>query len=49
MSFHITGDPAADAVLDESPFALLAAMMLDQQYPMDNRYGFEGHVQACVR
>ena len=30
MGFQITGDPAADKVLDESPFALLAAMMLDQ-------------------
>lgn len=30
MAFHITGDPAADKVLDESPFALLAGMMLDQ-------------------
>ena len=30
MALHITGDPAADAVLDGSPFALLAAMILDQ-------------------
>lgn len=30
MSFNITGDPAADKVLDESPFALVVGMMLDQ-------------------
>jgi hypothetical protein len=30
MSFNITGDPAADKVLDDSPFALLAAVVLDQ-------------------
>ncbi len=46
MSFHITGDPAADAVLDESPFALLAAMMLDQQYPMEHAFAFEGRAPA---
>jgi len=38
MGFHITGDPAADKVLDESPFALLAGMMLDQQYPMEHAF-----------
>ena len=36
MAINITGDPAADKVLEESPFALLAGMMLDQQDPMDN-------------
>lgn len=38
MGFNITGDPAADKVLDESPFALLAAMMLDQQFPMERAF-----------
>ncbi|QNN53013.1 HhH-GPD-type base excision DNA repair protein [Nocardioides mesophilus] len=38
MGFHITGDPAADKVLDESSFALLAAMMLDQQFPMERAF-----------
>ncbi len=38
MGFHITGDPAADKVLDESPFALLAGMMLDQQFPMERAF-----------
>jgi uncharacterized HhH-GPD family protein len=38
MSFHLTGDPAADEVLDASPFALLVGMMLDQQYPMEHAF-----------
>jgi len=38
VALHITGDPAADAVLDESSFALLAAMMLDQQFPMEHAF-----------
>lgn len=38
MALHITGDAAADKVLDESPFALLAGMMLDQQYPMEHAF-----------
>jgi uncharacterized HhH-GPD family protein len=28
-------DPEADALLESSPFALLTAMLLDQQYPME--------------
>lgn len=47
MGFNITGDPAADAVLDESPFALLAAMMLDQQYPME--HAFRGPAKVLDR
>ena len=31
MGFNITADPAADKVPDESSFALLVAMLLDQQ------------------
>jgi uncharacterized HhH-GPD family protein len=38
MGFHIAGDPAADKVLDESPFALLTAMLLDQQFPMERAF-----------
>ena len=38
MSFHIAGDPAADAVLDEHPFGLLTAMLLDQQFPMERAF-----------
>lgn len=32
----IAQEPAADALLSRDPFALLAGMLLDQQYPMDN-------------
>lgn len=38
MGFQIAGDPAADRVLDEHPFALVAGMMLDQQYPMEHAF-----------
>ena len=44
---HITGDPRADAVLDENPFALLAGMMLDQQYPME--HAFRGPAKVLDR
>src|SRR5688500_17593803 len=38
MALNLTGDPEADAVLDENPFALLAGMMLDQQFPMERAF-----------
>lgn len=38
MPFHITGLPEADAILDEDPFAVLVAMLLDQQYPMEHAF-----------
>jgi uncharacterized HhH-GPD family protein len=38
MGFHITGEAKSDAVLDQYPFALLAGMMLDQQYPMEHAF-----------
>jgi uncharacterized HhH-GPD family protein len=47
MAIHITGDPAADKVLDASPFALLAGMMLDQQYPME--HAFRGPAKVLDR
>jgi uncharacterized HhH-GPD family protein len=47
MAIHITGDPAADQVLDESPFALLVGMMLDQQYPME--HAFRGPAKVVDR
>jgi len=47
MGFQITGDPAADKVLDDSPFALLAGMMLDQQYPME--HAFRGPAKVVDR
>lgn len=36
MSFQVTGLPEADAVLDEHPFAVVVAMLLDQQYGMEH-------------
>src|SRR6476469_5250418 len=47
MAFQLTGEPAADAVLDESSFALLAGMMLDQQYPME--HAFRGPFKVTQR
>ena len=47
MGFHITGEPASDAVLDDSPFALLVGMMLDQQYPME--HAFRGPAKVLER
>jgi uncharacterized HhH-GPD family protein len=47
MPIHITGDPAADQVLTDDPFALLAGMMLDQQYPME--HAFRGPAKVLDR
>ncbi|QBX56891.1 Fe-S cluster assembly protein HesB [Nocardioides seonyuensis] len=47
MPIRITGDPAADKILEESPFALLAGMMLDQQYPME--HAFRGPAKVVDR
>jgi uncharacterized HhH-GPD family protein len=47
MGLNITGDPAADKLLEESPFALLAGMMLDQQYPME--HAFRGPAKVLER
>jgi uncharacterized HhH-GPD family protein len=38
MSLQIAQDERADAVLSEHPFALLAGMMLDQQFPMERAF-----------
>ncbi|WP_307865080.1 HhH-GPD-type base excision DNA repair protein [Myceligenerans salitolerans] len=38
VSFHVTGMPEADAVLDEHPFAVVVAMLLDQQYGMEHAF-----------
>lgn len=38
MNFQIAGEPAADQVLDEYPFALVMGMMLDQQYGMEHAF-----------
>lgn len=34
----ITGDQRADELLERDPFALLAGMMLDQQFPMERAF-----------
>jgi uncharacterized HhH-GPD family protein len=47
MAIHITGDPHADQVLTDSPFALLVGMMLDQQYPME--HAFRGPAKVLDR
>ncbi|MGI8645141.1 MAG: HhH-GPD-type base excision DNA repair protein [Nocardioides sp.] len=47
MPIHIAGDEAADRVLADSPFALLAGMMLDQQYPME--HAFRGPAKVLDR
>ena len=47
MGLHITGDDHADQVLTDSPFALLAGMMLDQQYPME--HAFRGPAKVLER
>lgn len=39
-SIPVTGDPEADALLVEDPFALLLGMLLDQQVPME--WAFKG-------
>ncbi|WP_307856933.1 HhH-GPD-type base excision DNA repair protein [Mycolicibacter acidiphilus] len=35
---HLTGDPAADALLSDNPFALLIGMTLDQQVTMESAF-----------
>ena len=38
MVIQIAQDPHADRVLEESPFALLTGMLLDQQFPMERAF-----------
>jgi uncharacterized HhH-GPD family protein len=38
MRLQIAQDPAADEVLSTNAFALLAGMMLDQQFPMERAF-----------
>lgn len=38
MALQIAQDPVADQVLTDNPFALLAGMMLDQQFPMERAF-----------
>lgn len=47
MGFQIAMEPAADRVLDDYPFALLAGMMLDQQFAME--HAFRGPAKVLER
>jgi len=38
MTLWMTGDDAADRLLDDDPFALLVGMLLDQQVPMETAF-----------
>ena len=38
VTLHLVGDPEADALLAEDPFALLIGMLLDQQVPMESAF-----------
>ena len=43
----VTGDPVADALVRDDPFALLLGMMLDQQVPME--WAFKGPARLAER
>ncbi|HMO11717.1 MAG TPA: HhH-GPD-type base excision DNA repair protein [Actinotalea sp.] len=43
---NLTGDPAADALLERDPFALLVGMLLDQQVPMENAFAGPAKIAA---
>ncbi|MEO9324573.1 HhH-GPD-type base excision DNA repair protein [Nocardioides sp. C4-1] len=47
MPYRITGLDEADQILTDHPFALLAGMMLDQQYPME--HAFRGPAKVTER
>jgi uncharacterized HhH-GPD family protein len=47
MGFQITGEPAADAVLDEYPLAVVIGMQLDQQYGIE--HAFRGGYKILTR
>jgi uncharacterized HhH-GPD family protein len=38
MALYLSGDPEADALLSEDPFALLIGMVLDQQVPLERAF-----------
>ena len=38
VKLPLTGDPAADRLLEEDPLALLVGMLLDQQVPMEKAF-----------
>ena len=47
MTLNITGDPDADRLLDDDPFALLLGMLLDQQVAMET--AFAGPLKVLQR
>lgn len=38
MALHISGDPEADGLISDDPLALLIAMVLDQQVPLEKAF-----------
>ena len=38
MKLPLSGDPAADQLLEDDPLALLIGMLLDQQIPMEKAF-----------
>ncbi|MGF7234805.1 MAG: HhH-GPD-type base excision DNA repair protein, partial [Frankia sp.] len=38
MGLNLSRDPAADALLDDDPMALLIGMVLDQQIPLERAF-----------
>jgi uncharacterized HhH-GPD family protein len=44
MGLHLAQDPAADALLSRSAFALLIGMLLDQQVPMEWAFSAPGRL-----
>lgn len=48
MELHITGDPAADKLLSEDPFALLTGMLLDQQVTMESAFAGPEKIKSRI-
>jgi uncharacterized HhH-GPD family protein len=48
MTLHITGDPDADALLSENPFALLLGMLLDQQIAMETAFAGPAKIRERI-
>lgn len=48
MSLSITGDPTADQLLTDDPFALLVGMLLDQQIAMEAAFSGPAKIHARV-
>ncbi|HEY5244339.1 MAG TPA: HhH-GPD-type base excision DNA repair protein [Acidimicrobiales bacterium] len=47
MSLHISGDPQADQLISREPLALVIAMVLDQQIPLE--WAFKGPYELVDR